>query len=165
MTPKLRTLLVLVATLLPLDFFSKRWIAANVSRYEPIEVIEGFFRITHAENPGMAFGLFQNVHISVFILLSFLALGLMISIYRGVPAHDRLGATALGLILAGALGNLIDRVFWGRVVDFLQFDFGVFIFPDFNVADSCIVIGTGLFLFELVASETEEAAEEEEGGS
>lgn len=161
MTPKLRTLLVIVAVVLPLDQLSKLWIATNVSPSAPIRVIPGFFSITHARNPGAALGLLQNVPVLFFIGLTVMALALIFSFYRKVEAGDRLSATSLGLVLAGALGNLVDRVFRGEVVDFLQFDLGLFIFPDFNVADSAIVIGVALLLLDVVASETEESVSEE----
>ena len=80
---------------------------------------------------------------------------------RQVAPGDRLSASALGLIVSGALGNLIDRVARQEVVDFLQFDLGLFVFPDFNVADSAIVIGVGLLLLDVITSEAEESAPSE----
>jgi len=130
----------------------------------PISVINGFFRITHARNPGMALGLLQDVPVYFFIVLTLAALALIGSFYRNIESGDRLAASALGLILAGALGNLIDRVVRGEVVDFLQFDFGIFIFPDFNVADSAIVVGVALLLLEVVIAETEESVRGKGGG-
>jgi len=161
MTPKLRALLIVVGTVLPLDYLTKLWIVRNVMPTDPIRVIPGFFSITHARNPGAALGLLQDVHVFFFIALTVVALGLILSFYRKADPQDRLSATALGLVLAGALGNLIDRVVRHEVVDFLQFDLGLFIFPDFNVADSAIVIGVGLLLLDIVALETEEAVNEE----
>ena len=159
MTPKLKALLTVMVVILPLDQLTKYWIATNVSPHAPIRVIEGFFSITHARNPGAALGLAQDVPVFVFIVLTCVALGLIGSFYRKVSPADSLSGTALGLILAGAIGNLVDRVLRGEVVDFLQFDLGLFIFPDFNVADSAIVIGVGLLLLDVVTSETEEGAE------
>jgi signal peptidase II len=157
LSPKLRIVLVLAAILIPLDQATKWWIAENVSPLQPIDVIPGFFRLTHARNPGMALGLFQDVHIAVFIGLTIVALGLIWSFYRQVDPNDRLSAYALGLIVSGAFGNLIDRVVHNAVVDFLQFDLGLFVFPDFNVADSAIVIGVGLLLLDVVTSEAQES--------
>ncbi len=161
MSPKLRIVLILAAVVIPLDQGIKWWIAANVSPGNPIEVIPGFFSLTHARNPGAALGLFQNLHISVFIGLTTVALVLIWSFYRQIDAEDRLSATALGLIISGAIGNLIDRVVHQEVVDFLQFDLGLFVFPDFNVADSAIVIGVGLLLLDVLTSEAEESAPRE----
>lgn len=160
MTPKLRTLLAILAVVFPLDQLTKLWIAANVSPFEPLVLIEGFLQLTHARNPGMALGLFQNVPVIVFIALTLVALWLVLSFFRRIPAGDLLSATALGLILAGALGNLVDRALRGEVIDFIQFNLGLFIFPDFNVADSAIVIGVGLLLIDVVALEAEQASGE-----
>jgi len=157
MSPKLRTLLLLLAVVVPLDQATKWWVAAHVSPFEPITVIEGFFRITHARNPGAALGLAQNLPVGVFIGLTVVALALIGSFFRQLDPNDRLSATSLGLIMAGAIGNLIDRITLGAVVDFLQFDLGLFIFPDFNVADSAICVGVALLLLDVVVQETEES--------
>lgn len=158
MSRKLRMLVVLAAVIVPLDQLAKLWVAAHVSPLDPIRVIPGFFSITHARNPGAALGFFQDVHVTVFIGLTVVALVLIWSFYRQIDPDDVLSGTALGLIVSGALGNLIDRVVRGEVIDFLQFDLGLFVFPDFNVADSAIVIGVGLLLLDVVASESEESA-------
>ena len=150
MSRKLGPLLTLFALVLLLDQLTKLWVAANVSPFHPIPVISGFFRITHARNPGAALGLFPSIPVGVFVVLTLAAIGLVVSFYRRIDPQDRISAAALGLILGGAIGNLIDRVFRGEVVDFLQFDLGLFIFPDFNVADSSIVIGVALLLRDLV---------------
>jgi signal peptidase II len=157
MSPKVRTLIALLVSVVLLDQLTKGWIANYVSPFEPITVIEGFFRITHSRNPGAAFGLAQSMHVSVFVALTILALALIGSFFRQIAADDRLSATSLGLIMAGAIGNLIDRVTRGEVVDFLQFDLGLFIFPDFNVADSAICIGVALLLLDVVVQEAEES--------
>ncbi len=157
MSRKLTLLGLVFCLVLPLDQTSKAWVVGNVSVFDPIPVIPGFFQITHARNTGGAFGLFQDTPVVVFVVLTLLAIGLVISFYRRVEPDDRLSAVGLGLILAGAIGNLIDRVFrGGEVVDFLQFDLGVFIFPDFNVADSAICIGIVLLLRDLVLPEPRE---------
>jgi signal peptidase II len=155
MSPKFKALLIIVAVVLPLDYLTKLWVVNHVSPFEPIVVIDGFFRITHARNPGMALGLLQDVSVWVFVALTVVALVMILSFFRRVPSDDVLSAGALGLITAGALGNLIDRVVRQEVVDFLQFDLGLFIFPDFNVADSAIVIGVVLLLLDVVAHEAE----------
>jgi signal peptidase II len=148
---KLRLLCLTFAIVLPLDQALKAWVVANVSPANPIPVIPGFFQITHARNSGAALGLFQETPVVVFVVITLLAIGVVVSFYRRVEPTDRLSIAALGLILAGALGNLIDRVFrGGEVVDFLQFDLRLFIFPDFNVADSAICVGIAFLLRDLV---------------
>ncbi len=158
MTPKLRTLLVLVGVIVPLDQISKIWVAHAIPYGGRQPVIDGFFAITHARNPGAALGLAPDVPVIVFIGLTLVALGLIVSFYRRLESGDRLSALSLGMILAGAIGNLIDRIWHGEVVDFLQFDLGLFIFPDFNVADSAIVIGVALLLLDVVTQEAEKGA-------
>jgi signal peptidase II len=157
MSPKLRALCWLVAVIVPLDQLTKYWVATHVPYGGAIEVIDGFFRITHARNPGAALGLAQGAPIWLFIALTLVALVMIGSFFRKVADHDRLSATALGLIVSGALGNLIDRVWHREVIDFLQFDLKLFIFPDFNVADSAIVIGVALLLLDVVTQETEQS--------
>ncbi len=161
MTPKLSRLLLVVGIVLPLDWLTKWWVVQNVTPLQPLTLIPDFLRITHARNSGMALGLLQDFPIYLFVGLTLVALVLVFSFYRQLRPDDRHHATALGLILAGALGNLTDRVLRGEVIDFIQFDLGLFIFPDFNVADSAIVIGVALLLLDVVASETEEGVREE----
>jgi len=162
LSPKLRIVMSVAFCVIALDVVTKSLVAAYVSPYAPFEVIPGFFQITHARNPGGALGLFRTLPPWVFVLVTIVALGLIRSFYAALPSNDRYASTALGLIVAGAIGNLIDRVFRGAVVDFLQFDLGLFIFPDFNVADSGIVIGVALLMLDFVANETSEAAGDED---
>jgi signal peptidase II len=157
MSPKLRTLLWLVVLIVPLDQLTKYWVSSNIAYGSYIQVIDGFFRITHARNPGAALGIAQGAPIWVFIGLTLVALAMIGSFFRKIAADDRLSAVALGLIVSGAIGNLIDRVLHQEVIDFLQFDLQLFIFPDFNVADSAIVIGVGLLLLDVVTQETEQS--------
>ena len=86
--------------------------------------------------------------------------------FRQIAPGDRLSALALGLILGGAGGNLIDRIFRGEVVDFLHFRlWGGYSWPDFNLADSFIVVGVGVLVLELLATEGEDRAATESGDS
>jgi len=152
MTPKLRTLLTLIAVIVPLDQLTKSLVVAYVERgsyWAPIASLENFFRVTHARNPGGALGLAQGLPVYVFVALTSVALIMIGSFFRRIEPRDRLSAVSLGLIVSGALGNLIDRVArGGEVVDFLQFNLGLFVFPDFNVADSAITIGAGLLILD-----------------
>jgi signal peptidase II len=159
MTPKLRTLLILLVLIVPLDQLTKWLVETYIeagSYVAPIEALDGFFRITHARNSGGALGLAQGVPVFVFVVLVCIALVMIASFFRRIEPDDRLSALSLGLIVSGALGNLIDRLLRGEVVDFLQFNLGIFVFPDFNVADSAIVIGVALMLLDVVTQETEE---------
>ena len=158
MSPKLRTLSILVALIVPLDHLTKYLVVSSIppGGYSvPFAALDGFFRITHSRNPGGALGLAQGVPVYVFIALTLVALSLIVSFIRRIEPGDRLSAVSLGLIVSGALGNLLDRIFRGEVVDWAQFNLGLFIFPDFNVADSAIVIGVALLLLDVVTQETE----------
>lgn len=164
MSSKLRIVLLLALVILPLDQLSKLAVETWVSPLDPVHVIPGFFSITHSRNPGAALGLFRDVlPVGVFIALTGAALALIFSFYRSIREDDRLSSSALGLIFAGAIGNLADRVWRGEVVDWAQFDLGLFVFPDFNVADSAIVIGVILLLLDFFALGRPAEAEEEPG--
>jgi signal peptidase II len=156
MAPKLRVLLLAFAISLPLDLLTKFLVDHYIGYADRITVIEGFFYLTHVRNPGAAFGLFAESDAMLrqfFFILSF---------FRQLAPGDRLSSLALGLILGGAIGNLFDRIARGEVVDFLHFRlWGGYSWPDFNLADSFIVVGVGILLLELLASEGERRAHSE----
>ncbi len=163
MTPKLRVALIAFLVCFSLDQATKIAIDAKLSYADRIPVIDGFFYITHVRNTGAAFGLFADApkaaRLAFFISVSLVAVGIIISFFRKLSPGDRLAALALGLILGGALGNLVDRIFRHEVVDFLHFRlWGGYSWPDFNVADSAIVIGVALLVLELLATEGERRA-------
>lgn len=167
MTTKLRFLLISLLVALPADQLTKAWVAANVpvgSFADRITVIDGFFYITHARNPGAAFNLLVDWpwewRITLFISVAVIAVLVAISFFRILAPGDRLNAFALGLIMGGALGNLVDRVARGEVIDFLHFRlWGNRSWPDFNLADSFLVVGVAALTFELLASEAASRAE------
>ncbi len=163
MTPKFRVAIGAFLIVLVLDLATKIAIDTHLSYADRISVIPGFFYITHVRNTGAAFGLFSDApqvyRLIFFISVSLIAVGIIISFYRKLSPGDRLAALALGLILGGAIGNLIDRIFRQEVIDFLHFRlWRGYSWPDFNVADSAIVVGVGLLLLELLASEGEQRA-------
>ncbi len=164
MTPKLRLFLGALLVSIPLDQLSKEWIARSLGYADEIPVIEGFFHITHVRNPGAAFGVLatspEPVRLFFFVGVTLVAIGLIFSFYRKLAPGDRFSALSLGLILGGAVGNLVDRVRYGEVVDFLHFRlWGGYAWPDFNLADSFIVVGVILLVIELLASEGESREE------
>jgi len=146
---------------LALDRYTKWLIARRLSLHNSITVIPGFFRIVHAENPGAAFGMFADSatpwKIALLILFSVIAL-LIVSALLWKNSH-RLTSTGVGLslILGGALGNLWDRLVSRHVVDFLLFYVGRYQWPAFNVADSAIVIGACLLVFEILFAKSSES--------
>ena len=164
MTPKLKLFLGALLVSLPIDLATKEWVIRSIHYGGEIPVIPGFFSLTHVRNPGAAFGILasspQGVRIFFFIGVAIFAMGLIVSFYRNLAPGDRFSALSLGLILGGAVGNLIDRVRHGEVVDFLHFRlWGVYTWPDFNFADSFIVVGVILLVIELLATEGESRAE------
>jgi signal peptidase II len=170
MTPKLLVGASAFLGCLGLDQASKILVDQHLSYADRIELIEGFFYLTHVRNPGAAFGLFNDgppeIRLTFFIAISLVAIGIVISFFRKLAPGDRLSALALGCILGGAVGNLIDRVARGEVVDFLHFRlWGGYSWPDFNFADSFIVVGVGLLLLELLATEGESRATQDGAGS
>lgn len=116
-------------------------------------VIDDFFSLTYIRNPGAAFGFFANQTAqfrSVFFLsVSALALTLLIFFFFQAPKEDFCALIALSLLFGGAVGNLLDRLRMGEVVDFLDFYIGQFHWPAFNVADSAITVGISLLMFNL----------------
>jgi len=146
-------LLIAVAVLL-LDRLSKWAVSGKIALHESINIIPGFFRLTHVQNRGAAFGLFSEspseYKVAVLVLFSLVAL-VVVSALLWKNSHT-LTTTGVGLalILGGALGNLWDRIVTGHVVDFLLFYIGSYQWPAFNVADTAIVVGAFLLVGEIL---------------
>ena len=143
--------LTLIFSILMLDQLSKILILRSIPKGTSRVVIPGFFNLSHVQNRGAIFGFFnQSGSPAVFLALtaaSLVALGLVAYYFFRVPDGDRLLKITLALILGGALGNQLDRVFRGYVVDFLEIYVGSFHWPSFNMADSCISIGAVLLVY------------------
>ena len=163
MSPKLRIGLGAFLVCLCLDLLTKHMVDTHLHYGDKKPIIEGFFYLTHVRNPGAAFGLFATapaaMRLTFFIGISVLAIGVVLSFFRRLAPGDRLSALALGMILGGALGNLVDRIRYGEVIDFLHFRLWKgYSWPDFNFADSFIVVGVGLLILELLATEGDTSA-------
>ena len=146
-----------------LDRWSKRLVATHIQMYTHIQVIPGFFRITHTENTGAAFSLFADSpsHFKTAALITFSAVAMIvvsILLWKQTRAPTVTGI-AFSLILGGAVGNLWDRVASGRVVDFLLFYFKQYQWPVFNLADSAIVVGASLLVLEIIFVHPKPAAD------
>ncbi len=128
-----------------LDQLTKALVRERVELYQAIPVIEGFFNITHVQNPGAAFGFLAGVGQKwvglFFIALTIFASAVLVYLYWQALREGVALRVALTLILGGALGNLVDRFTVGTVTDFLDFYIGNFHWWAFNVADSCITVG------------------------
>jgi signal peptidase II len=149
--------LLLVALLLVADRISKSWVVGALDPGDRRVVLESFLDLIHLRNTGVAFGLFSGVESSAkIVVLSAVAAtaAVVVIVYSmRTAASQALVQTALALILAGALGNLYDRLTYGYVVDFVYLHVGDFYWPAFNVADSAITCGVGLFGIDLVRDE------------
>ena len=159
-----RTVYFLIAIVVVLlDRWTKRLVAQRISLYSHIQIIPGFFRLTHTENTGAAFSLFADSSApwKTGLLIAFSGIALLvvsILLWKNERAHVATGV-GLALIMGGALGNLWDRLARGRVIDFLLFYFKRYQWPVFNLADSAIVIGAGLLVLEILFHKSSEPVE------
>ena len=144
----------LASIVFALDRITKRIIESRMSVFDTYTVIPGFFDLVHARNRGAAFSMFADstspLRPFFLIGLSLAALILVAGILRKASTLDKATAIGLSLILGGAVGNVFDRIVSGAVTDFLDFYIGALHWPAFNVADSAIVIGSGLLLLSLL---------------
>ena len=138
---------IIIAVLIILDQATKTYVRNNLPLGVKNEVIPDFFYFTHVENTGAAFGILKNGRY-FFIVLTIIAS--LIIIYLLLKSKNRVYSLALSFILGGAIGNLIDRIVVGSVVDFLEFHFWSYRFPVFNVADTFVTIGTILLAYYLI---------------
>jgi len=151
---KYTKLAAISALVLIADQITKALVIRHFPLHHAVAVIDGFFNLVHVQNPGGAFGFLAGqgvwVQRAVFIAASCAALGLIGYLYHKAPATHRLMESGLALVFAGAIGNLIDRVRFGRVIDFLDVYVGTWHWPAFNVADSAITVGMVIFACYLV---------------
>ena len=128
-----------------LDQVSKLIVAGSIKYYESIPVIEGFLNLVHVRNRGMAFGLMNrpDAQITFYILIAvtIAAVILLFFWFNSLKGRDRKLILGISLIVGGAVGNLIDRVRFKEVIDFLDFFIGKYHWPAFNLADSSITVG------------------------
>ena len=155
-------LLALIAfTVIILDQATKYWIMQSMRLHESIPIIPNLFSFTYIRNPGAAFGLLagsSNAFRTVFFgITSLFALALLGTILVRLPAKDWIGQVSIAGILGGAIGNLIDRLRFGEVIDFLDVYVESYHWPAFNIADSAIVVGVGLMLVDSLIGERQRA--------
>jgi signal peptidase II len=146
------------------DRVTKLVIARTLDLHESVSVVKGFFALTHLRNPSGIFGLGPAKPL-FFTIASFMALLFLVYLFRTLDPQRRGQHVAFGLIMGGAVGNLIDRTFCGEqlfrgpVTDFLDFSIRGHHWPPFNIADSAITVGVGLFLLSVFLASKEEAAD------
>jgi signal peptidase II len=138
------------------DQITKAVITEKLFMYGSHKVIDGFFSLVYVMNPGAAFGFLAGApeifRYLFFISVTFLAILLIIYYISKSKSQDMLIVISLTLIFGGAVGNLIDRIRFGAVVDFLDFYIGAWHWPAFNVADSAISVGAVLMIWEVLVS-------------
>ena len=147
-TLDVKFILFLSLPLYALDQLTKQWILRSISPYDARIVVRDFFNLVNVTNTGAAFGSFKGNN-TFFVIISIVALVVVTVLLVRPRRSDRLRDVSLGLLLAGILGNLTDRLLYGHVIDFLLFNLHVRYadpWPAFNVADSCISIAVVLFI-------------------
>jgi signal peptidase II len=145
---------LVAAAVFALDFLTKRLVVEHLAPNRPLPVIPGFLYITHITNAGAAFGLLQNQTL-LFLVITVLVVALILTYGVRAARTSPLLGLAFGLQLGGALGNLLDRVLYGRVTDFIDFRVWPFVF---NVADVAIVAGGALFALIVLREPAPEAS-------
>jgi signal peptidase II len=155
MAARYRLLGVVAALVILFDQLSKLYIDRTFALYESVTVVPNFFEITYLRNKGAAFGILadSSLRVPFFIVASLVAVAVILWYLRQVGRDQVVQQIALSLILGGALGNLIDRVRLGEVIDFLYFHWYRHYWPAFNVADSAICVGVGLLLVSMWQAE------------
>lgn len=152
----MKKIFIISFIILIIDIISKRLVIGNLATSESVSVIDNFFRITYAENTGVAFSLIEG-YVGFIIMMTVIVI---IMIFKYVKSNNINKYEEIGysFILGGALGNLLDRVIYGYVIDFLDFNIFGYDFPIFNIADSFIVIGVlilGIISFREVGERDE----------
>lgn len=144
--------ITLIIALVAMDQITKIYIKNNFELYETKTVIPGFFNITFVLNPGAAFGFLAKLNDSYrqifFLTVTFIAIILLIYLMFKEKKH-KLRLFSYSIILSGAFGNFIDRIYLGSVIDFLDFYIKKYHWPAFNIADSCITVGVFLLFIDI----------------
>lgn len=155
MKSKYLILSIVSAIILLLDQATKLFIDRTMGLHSSITVVENFFNITYIRNKGAAFGFLaeSSFRLPFFILVSIIAVVVIIGVFRKLRPEQKLSAVALSLIFAGALGNLIDRIRLGEVIDFIYVHWYEHYWPAFNVADSAICVGVFLLAIDMFLDE------------
>ena len=152
---KYRVLSIVTIITLVLDQATKLYIARTLPLHSMISVIENFFTITYLRNKGAAFGMLATSpwRLPFFILVSLVAGVVIIIVINKLRDDQKIASFALSLIFAGALGNLIDRISYGEVIDFIYVHWSDHYWPAFNVADSAICVGVFLLALDMIREE------------
>ncbi|MBX9947136.1 MAG: signal peptidase II [Reyranella sp.] len=159
MRPLERQAMALIAVTLVADQVSKELLLGYLLKVGAVvSVIDGFFRLVVVWNRGVSFGMLGGDRALPPWVLSAVAIAVCIALFIWLRRIERpLGGWGIGLVIGGAIGNVIDRARWGAVFDFADFHIGQWHWPAFNVADSAIVVGVGLMLIDSFIGERRRA--------
>ena len=155
MKAKYLVLLALTPLILVIDQLTKLYIDRTMKLYQSIPVIDGLFSLTYLRNRGAAFSFLSDAswRLPFFLIATVIAVIAILVAFKKLRDDQRFAAVSLTLILAGAVGNLIDRVRLGEVIDFLDVYWRSHHWPAFNVADSAICVGVALLAFDMFKEE------------
>lgn len=160
MNAKGKLVFALLAFIVPLDQFSKFIVDRTMPLNHSIPVIENLFSLTYIRNTGAAFGILAGseagFRLPFLIFFSMLAIGFIVMMLIRLPENERGLIIAFTFILGGAIGNLVDRVVYGEVIDFLDFYWSRFHWPAFNFADGFITVGVMITVYYLLRSKGED---------
>ena len=149
---KNKKIFIIALIIIAIDITSKLLISNSMLEEESINIIPNFFSIKYEKNTGVAFSLLEGSRIPIIIITILIIVVVFKYIYnkRIIPQEQ----LAISLILGGAIGNLIDRIIYGYVIDFLDFKLGNYNYPIFNIADSAIVIGVIIYIIINIKNES-----------
>jgi signal peptidase II len=154
LTAKSKLVLGWGAFILVADQLTKFIVDQTLPLNQPIPVVRNLFSLTYIRNTGAAFGILAGsaaeFRLPFLVLFSLLAIGFIFIMLRRLPDREKGLITALSFILGGAIGNLIDRVVYGEVIDFLDFYWSIYHWPAFNLADSFITVGVIITVYYLI---------------
>ena len=155
---ELQAMALIIVTVLA-DQLSKELLLGYLLRHDAmVSVIDGFFRLVVVWNKGVSFGMLGGDRALPPWVLSAVAVAVCIGLFIWLRRTDRrLGGWGIGLVIGGAIGNVVDRARWGAVFDFADFHMGHWHWPAFNVADSAIVVGVGLMLIDSLVGQKQRA--------
>jgi signal peptidase II len=155
MAVRYRILLAVTVISLVLDQWTKWLVDQKMALHESIPLIDNVLALTYVRNKGAAFGIFadSSFRIPFFITVSVVSVVGIIWFYRKLEEQQRLLQWALALVFSGAIGNLIDRIRFGEVIDFVDVHWYQYHYPAFNVADSCISVGVTLLILDMIRDE------------
>ena len=154
MSVKSKLVVSLLISIVVVDQVTKIVVDRTMTLHYSIPIIKNFFNLTYIRNTGAAFGILAgsdaSVRLPFLIFFSLLAIVFILVLLRRLPESEKGLITALSFVLSGAIGNLIDRLIYGEVIDFLDFYWSSYHWPAFNFADSFITLGVMITLYRLV---------------